>query len=69
MDRQAANSTTIASFGYDPIIEVLEVEFHKSGVYQYFNVPASVFEQFLAAPSHGVFLNTYIKGQYPFEKA
>ena len=69
MDRQPVSSSTIASIGYDPATETLEIEFHKTGLYRYFNVPQVVHESFITATSHGTFLNSHIKGQYAYERA
>ena len=43
----------------------MQVEF-KNGVYQYFDVPLSVYEDLMNPPggSHGIYLNANIKGQY-----
>lgn len=68
MQRQAVSSSNIASIGYDDSTQVLEVEFLNGAIYQYFNVPSVVHDALMAAPSHGVYLNTYIKGQYQFQK-
>jgi hypothetical protein len=68
MERQAVSSSTIASIGYDEPTQLLEVEFLKSGIYHYFNVPLVVYQGLMAAPSHGSYLNTYVKGQYQYQK-
>jgi hypothetical protein len=68
MERLPVSSSTIVSVGYDEAIQVLEVEFIKTGVYQYMNVPQPTFEALMAAPSFGVFLNANIKGQFPYER-
>lgn len=68
MDRLPVSSSTIASVGYDETIQVLEVEFIKTGIYQYMNVPLPTYEALMAAPSLGVFLNANIKGQFPYER-
>lgn len=68
MERLTVSSSTIASVGYDEAIQVLEVEFIKTGIYQYMNVPQPTFEAPMGAPSLGVFLNANIKGQFPYER-
>lgn len=68
MERQAVSSSTIMSVGFDPATEVLEIEFHKSGLYQYFNVPLGIYEALMAAPSQGVFFNANIKDQFAYER-
>jgi len=47
---------------------VLEVEFLNGGIYHYLNVPSVVYDALMAAPSHGTYLNAYVKGQYPYQK-
>jgi hypothetical protein len=37
-------------------------------VYQYYNVPPSIWTELFAAPSKGQFLNAYIKNAYPFSR-
>ncbi len=64
MERKAVSSSMIASIGYDAATETLEIEFHKTGVYQYFNVPLVVYEALMAAPSHGVFFNKRIRKDF-----
>ena len=66
MRRAPIESTSLASVGYDPSHRVLEVEFHGGRVYRYFGVPLRRYQELLAAESAGRFLNTRIKGFYPF---
>jgi len=61
MERIPVSSSTLSSIGYDPETYTLEVEFLKGGVYQYYNVPGEIFEQFLHAGSKGTFLDQNIK--------
>ena len=65
MERQAVSSSNLASVGYNPVSETLEVEFLKTGkVYEYYNVPHFMFDRLMAAPSQGVFFNAEIKNAY-----
>ena len=66
MQRQPVSSSNIASIGYDPASEVLEIEFLNNSIYQYFNVPSSIFGQLMAASSHGTYLSANIKGRYQY---
>ncbi|WP_417432735.1 KTSC domain-containing protein [Hoeflea sp.] len=68
MQRQAVSSSSIASIGYDPSSQVIEVEFNDGAVYQYMNVPQIVFDGLITAGSHGTYLNAHIKGQYPYQR-
>ena len=65
MEREPVSSSNIAAVGYDPDSETLEVEFKTSGIYQYFNVPAFMFERLVAADSVGKFFNAEIRDAYP----
>ena len=68
MIRDLASSSNIASIGYDPHSETLEVEFTNGSIYQYFNIPAGLHEQFMTAPSKGQFLHYSIKNAYPYSR-
>lgn len=52
---------TSASIGYDPGNMILEIEFLSGSVYQYYDVPQSIYDGLMAADSHGKFLAAYIK--------
>ena len=68
MDRNYIASTNIASIGYDENSQTLEVEFLNNSIYQYFNIPVSLYEQLMAESSKGKFLNTYIKNAYAYSR-
>ena len=68
MKRHPVPSSNVASVGYDPDSQTLEVEFLHSGVYQYFDVPSSVYEEFMRAGSVGQYLDQNIKGRYRYAK-
>ena len=68
MERQPVTSSNLAEVGYDPELETLEVQFRHGSVYQYFNVPAFMYERLMSADSLGRFFNAEIKGHYPEAK-
>ncbi|HZW03281.1 MAG TPA: KTSC domain-containing protein [Anaerolineaceae bacterium] len=69
MDRQPLVSSTIASAGYDPQDQTLELEFISGTVYRYYTVPEEVFSGLLSAGSAGQFFDTNIKkAGYKFER-
>lgn len=68
MYRIQVNSSNIQSIGYDASLAVLEVEFTSGDVYQYFNVPEYLHQQFLHASSHGQFLADNIRYNYRYQK-
>lgn len=68
MDRYPVESSNIAEVGYDEHTNVLEVMFKNGGVYQYEDVPMSVFQNLCDSPSLGSFFHYNIKDYYPTNK-
>lgn len=72
MQRQPVESSNLASVGYDTNSEILEVEFKKSGVYRYFNVPQIEHERLIGAHALGTTIGKYfsanIKNAFACEK-
>ncbi len=68
MNRIPVESSNIMSIGYDQVTQTLEVEFHKGRIYQYFDVPQAVYEEFICAGSKGAYLATQIKGYYRYAR-
>ena len=68
IQRQPVTSSDIASHGYDTESQTLEIEFHATGVYRYFSVPADVYDTFRSTPSPGKFFLQNIKGKFAWEK-
>lgn len=68
MQRDLISSSNVQSIGYDEASQTLEVEFQRSGVYQYYNVPQYIYEELMRAPSKGQFLNAYITKGYPYSR-
>ena len=68
MKRDSVSSSNIVSVGYDSASDTLEVEFMSSSVYQYYNVPQSVYDNFVAAPSVGKFFAYQIRNIFPYSR-
>ena len=68
MQRVSVSSSNIRSIGYDKQSATLEVEFTSGDVYQYFNMPDHLYQQFLHTASHGQFLNDHIRYNYRYQK-
>lgn len=68
MNREHVASSNVSSIGYDEAQQTLEVEFQNGAVYQYYNVPETLYQQLMTAGSKGAFLNIYIKNAYPFSR-
>ena len=69
INRQAVESSSLASVGYAPVARTLEVEFRNGRVYRYFGVPPETYRRFLCAESKGRHLNRFIKGCYQYARS
>ncbi len=63
-----ADSSMISAFGYDEAEGILEVAFHSTGVYRYYDVPRHIFEGLRDASSKGSYLRNCVIDMYPYEK-
>ncbi|TXF79033.1 KTSC domain-containing protein [Chryseobacterium sp.] len=61
-------SSVIKKYFYRPEQEILTIIYVSGSVYDYFDVPQAVFDDFRAAYSKGVFLNKNIKPFYRYER-
>ena len=64
MQRESVQSSMIASLGYDSPTSTLEVEFNSGAVWQYSDVPESVYYDMNNSSSIGKFFHANILGQY-----
>jgi hypothetical protein len=60
------SSSSIAAAGYDHHRQALRLRYIGGGTYDYLDVPERVFQDFLAAPSKGQFVNWHIKPRYRY---
>ena len=69
MEGQHVSSSNIKAVGYDPATQTLKIEFLNGGLYQYLNVPESIYQGLMSASSHGQYFDQYIKkGGYTYRK-
>lgn len=68
MNRQHVDSSNIESIGYDPQNQTLEIEFQNGYVYQYFDVPEIVYQNLMAAVSHGKYFSDNVKGFFRYAR-
>lgn len=61
-------STVIQFFSYDAERRTLQVTYRSGKIYEYHDVPEQTFLQMKASFSKGTFLNTRIKGHFPYTK-
>jgi hypothetical protein len=64
VERVPVESKALASVGYDSDLERLEIEFRTGRVYQYEDVPRSVFEWLLRIPGKGAFVTRVLEPKY-----
>jgi len=62
----SVTSSSLSRIRWDELTSTLEVEFIGGKVYQYFDVPAGVFEALRTADSHGKFFQQNIRGHYRY---
>ena len=62
----AVDSTTLRTVGYHAERRLLQIEFHNRSKYQYFEVPAAVYQELMEAPSKGAYFNRSIRPRFDF---
>jgi hypothetical protein len=65
MNRFPIPSAEITQVGYQEDSETLEIQFVKGGVYQFFNVPSTVFNEFMSSPSKEGYYHSKIGERFP----
>lgn len=68
MNRTTVRSSNIQSVGYDPETRTLEGAFHSGGIYQYSDVPETVYQGLMRAISKGSYFHDHIKDRYSFRQ-
>ena len=68
MNMKPVESSNLAEVGYDPATMTLRIRFHSGGVYEYFDVPESVYCGLMQAESHGKFFHAHIRNSYRYAK-
>ena len=64
MQRDAVESTSLRSVGYDPADRTLEVEFNSGGIYRYLDVPPDIYRTFRQDESLGRYFARNIRNTY-----
>jgi len=68
MKRIKVESSNIVSVGYDVAEQILEVEFYKGTIYQYYNVPWDKVLKMMFGESVGKYFMKNINKVYQFKK-
>jgi hypothetical protein len=66
MEMKPLNSSNLKAVGFDD--GTLIIEFTNNTKYSYKNVPRHVYDELLAAPSHGKFFHAHIRNVYEVTK-
>ena len=64
MKRHTVESTTLLMIAYDLDRQILQLQFRDHANYNYFDVPADVYQELLDAPSIGGYFNRYIRAAF-----
>ena len=64
MEMIPVDSSNISAIGYEPDNATLCIEFHGGRIYEYYDVPQHVFDEFLVASSKGSFAHQKIYKNY-----
>jgi hypothetical protein len=65
MERDPVDSSNIASIGYDQSSGTVEIEFRSNGqIWQYYDVPEIIYNEFRIAESLGKAFHAMIKNQF-----
>jgi hypothetical protein len=68
MKRQPVSSSLIRSVGYDPVDSILEIETNEPNrLYTFYDVPFSVYDELMEAPSKGRYFNEFIRDLYAYD--
>ena len=68
MDMIPVESSHIARIGYSVDTATLRIEFLSGNIYEYYDVPQNVFDEFLSADSKGKYANRNIYKVYSQQK-
>ena len=68
MQRRAANPTCIYSAGYNQNTLTFEVELQSGKVFQYYDLPQNIYDEFTQAKSKTLFYNEKIRDVYAFSR-
>jgi hypothetical protein len=68
MRLKPVDSEMLEYVGYDAKQKILEVVFNTGERYQYFDVPASVYDELMSAESIGQYMHRHIIGHYDYQR-
>lgn len=69
MDMRPVVSSNLASVGYDADAEVLRIQFLSGRIYEYLDVPPSVYEGLMNARFKGRYFYTVVRFEYRYRQS
>lgn len=67
MNMVPVSSSNLVAVGYDKANKILRVQFN-SGIYDYYDVPESIYDGLLSAQSKGQYHSSFIKHSFRYSK-
>jgi len=68
MKRLPVDSSAVRSVGYDQKSLILEIEYTNGSIYDYYDVPPEIYQEFCEADSMGAFVNFRIKPNFQYRE-
>jgi len=68
MKRKFVESSMFASIGYDKKRNVLELEFNHGRIYQYYDVPQTIYKEIMGTSSKGRYFLANIEDCYEYAR-
>lgn len=68
MNLVPVTSSNLRAVGYDANTQLLTISFIKSGIYEFYSVPASIHSDLMNAYSKGTYFDRNIKGRFQYKK-
>ena len=66
--RVLVESSCVSAIAFSIEKNILHIEFRNGLAYEYFDVPSSLHQDLLSAPSKGAFVTRFIRGRFPFRR-
>lgn len=68
MNRTAITANGISQVGYEQGSQILEIEFASGNVFQFFNVPEKMFDQFMSSAHKEFYYERNIYERFPYKR-
>lgn len=62
------DSSNLSAVGYDPVSQILRIDFHGGRTYDYYDVPENIYTGLMNASSKGQYHNVHIKWAFRYRR-